>query len=208
MIRKIMLSFFVLAFMNGCVTESSTIQYYKLGSSVMILEPLDSNQPYPSIEIGNRPLILIEPIMLADFLRRQGLVIQKAKHQLQISNVHRWAESLEGASSSVILRQLEHSLPNYRFENQTGRWKARPKFRLSIQLSQFQVNNKKNQVVTSGKYWLFDEKRNLLAKQQFLIEEALSKNGYEHAISKLELSLVKLSKLISDSIREKAKASH
>ncbi len=181
--------------MTSCASESVTIKYYKLGGA----ENTSVVDKTVQVEAA-RPLILIEPIQLADFLRQPGLVIQKTNHQIQISNIHRWAEDLQRASSRVIRKQLEVALPDYRFENQGVQWKARPQFRLTIELEQFHIVNHQKQVVASGRFWLFDSNKNLLLKKGFIFEESLNKNGYEHAVSKLELVLQKLSQQIAEDL--------
>ncbi len=181
--------------LSSCASDSITIQYYKLGGlgkKPQLIE-YDKNRV-------QQPLILIEPIALADFLRQPGLVIQKTDHQLQISNIHRWSENLERATSRIIRKQLENSLPKYRYENQGIQWKNEPIYRLNVELEQFHIVNHQKQVVTSGQYWLFGKDKKLILKRTFNFEEPLSQNGYEHAVSKLELILNKLSKQIAESV--------
>jgi len=190
----------MLLVLTSCASDTETVRYYKLGLVQNISEDNILTEVNEINDITERPLILIEPIILADFLRQQGLVIQKTDHQLQISNVHRWAENLESASSRIIRNHLENQLSDYRFENKNGRWKQKPKFRLSIELAEFQINNRENKVVASGQFWIFNKGGGLVSKDSFLIEESLSRNGYEHAISKLEVALARLSKLIGDVI--------
>lgn len=185
----------VVVVLSGCASDSVTIKYYTLGgqesSTQMVADDQNNVQ---------RPLILIEPIAMVDFLRQPGLVIQKTEHQIQISNIHRWSEELARATSRIIRKQLEMALPKYRFENQGRQWKAKPKYRLNIELEQFHIINHHKQVVTSGQIWLFDDDRKLILKKVFSFEEPLNKNGYEHAVSKLELILNKLSQQITESV--------
>jgi len=181
--------------LSGCASDSVTIKYYKLGGQESTSQIVDYDQNHVQ-----RPLILIEPIALADFLRQPGLVIQKTEHQIQISNVHRWSEDLERATSRIIRKQLEIALPKYRFEKQGQQWKAKSKYRLNVELEQFHIINHHKQVATSGQIWLFDEDRKLILKRAFNFDEPLNKNGYEHAISKLELILNKLSQQIAESV--------
>jgi len=198
--NKKIISLLVALMLSSCASETVNTKYYKLGSVDMNTDAETKNgvnNREVKSNVAKRPLLLIEPILLADFLRQPGLVIQKADHQLQISNVHRWAESLESAALRVLRIQLEKRLPNYRIENQNGRWKTPPKRRLSIELTQFQIDNNNNQVVSTGTFWLFDEQRNLLIKKGFDIQQPLLKNGYAHAISKLEFSLLKLAEIIA-----------
>jgi len=200
MIRVILGFLLIVFFLAGCASDTASIKYYKLG---VVKNNSAEEHSTPILEEKNpskRPLILIEPIVLPDFLRQQGLVIQKTDHQLQVSNVHRWAENLESASSRVIQSHLENLLPEYRFENKSGRWKATPKFRLSIELTEFQVKNRENTVISSGRFWIFDEDGSLLTKESFLLEEPLSRNGYEHAIFQLGVTLERLAGLIGDGL--------
>ncbi len=188
----------LMIFLSSCASETTSVRYYKLGSGTISSMKTETVESKPVLNLADIPLIVIEPIRLADFLRQQGLVIQKSNHQLQISNIHRWAEDLTSASVRLIRSELENNRADYRFETQSGRWKTKPAFRLNIELEQFQINHNR-QTVTSGQFWIFDENKILIVKRKFLIKEKLTKNGYEHAISNLELSLVKLSKIIVNS---------
>lgn len=189
------IALFVVILLSSCASDSVTIKYYKLGAPDRLSKTIEHDQ-----NNVQRPLILIEPIALADFLRQPGLVIQKTEHQLQISNIHRWSEDLERATSRIIRNQLGNTLPKYRFENQGMQWKLKPKYRLSITLEQFHIVNHQKQVVTSGQIWIFGSDKTLLLKRAFSFEEPLNKNGYEHAVSKLELLMHKLSRQIAESV--------
>ena len=187
----------VVVLLSSCASDSVTIKYYKLGGPEKISQLIDYDQNKVQL-----PLILIEPITLADFLRQPGLVIQKTDHQLQISNIHRWSEDLERATSRIIRKQLQITIPDYRVEIQNTHWKAKPKFILNIELEEFHIVNHQKQVVTSGRFWLFGKDRTLLMSKSFRFAESMNKNGYEHAVSKLELSLRALSQMISKNFKE------
>jgi len=180
----------------SCTNETATIRYYKLAGNTQALDRLAHSDTKT-----DQPLVLIEPIVLAEFLRRKGLVIQKNEYQIQISNIHRWAEELDRATARLIREELEKTLVDFRVEDQNSRWKLKPSFRISIELNQFQVNHK-NQTVTSGQFWIFGKNRVLKAKKYFNFELDLAQDGYEHAISQLERSLVKLSELIAIEVSE------
>lgn len=194
------IGYLLLVLLTGCASDTVNVRYYKLGSVLKNSKTSDLTRMDKNKSVSERPLIIIEPISLADFLRQQGLVIQRTDHQLQISNIHRWAESLESSSSRVIQSHLESHLPGFRFESKNARWKTKPNFRISIELVEFQVNNRMAKVTTSGQFWIFDGDNNLINKEHFLLEESLNENGYEHAISRLEMTLLRLSKLISKTI--------
>lgn len=180
----------------SCTNETATIRYYKLSGKLS----LQDQSPAPKNK-ADQPLVLIEPIILAEFLRRKGLVIQKNEYQIQISNIHRWAEELDRATARLIRQELEKSLVDFRVEDQSGRWKVKPSYRVSIELNQFQVNHK-SQTVTSGQFWIFGKNREILAKKHFSFELDLKVDGYEHAISQLEFSLEQLSQLITSEMRK------
>ncbi len=190
--NRLISSLIVLLILASCTNETATIRYYKLSGKTELINQLSTSKS--NID---RPLVLIEPIILAEYLRRKGLVIQKNEYQIQISNIHRWAEELDRGTARLIREELEKSLVDFRVEDQNSRWKVKPSYRISIELNQFQVNHK-NQTVTSGQFWIFGKNRTIKAKKHFNFEIDLEQNGYEHAISKLEFSLEKLSQLIAD----------
>lgn len=199
---RIILILVAFTFMASCTNETATIRYYKLASSSQLKSVEQTNLSGIQDEKKDKGLIVIEPIVLAEFLRRKGLVIQKNEHQIQISNIHRWAEELERAVSRVVRERLDYSLLDYRVEDQNSRWKIKPNYRISIELSQFHVNHE-SQTIASGQFWLFDKSRNVKVKRKFNFEMDLAADGYEHAISQLEKSLFELCELIVSEINLK-----
>jgi len=121
--NKLIAAITIMFMLVSCTNETATIRYYKLSGKI----PLQ-HRPLAHKNITDRPLVLIEPIILAEFLRRKGLVIQKNEYQIQISNIHRWAEELDRATARLIRQALEKSLTDFRVEDQNSRWKVKPSY--------------------------------------------------------------------------------
>jgi uncharacterized protein len=197
MIKNIWTVLIALPLLVSCATETRTVRYYKLQSiSPSENTKVESHSNAGLPEKKGQNFVLIESIKLAEFLRRQGLVIQKSSHQLQVSELHRWAENLESSITRIIIAQLEVNTPLFRFENSSSLWKTKPAMRIGIEIEQFHVNEQR-QAVTSGLFRIMDSNRNFLSKRRFSFKHDLSKNGYENAVAQLELSLNELTQLIA-----------
>ena len=194
--RNALTLFLTLLVLAGCSSKPEKLEYYSLSYPAKVLTK-DSNIR----QVAEKELIVLEGVRLADFLRHQGLVMQTRDNKMHLSTTHRWAESLDEALNRVLIGHLENKLSDFRIESQNGRWKKKPTYRLSIELSHFHATEN-NQVITAGWFWLFDDDNDLLTKQRFYYELPLSQNGYLHAVENLNHSLEKLSDKVVTSIKE------
>jgi uncharacterized lipoprotein YmbA len=177
--------------LSSCATAPININYYTLNGI---------KTTYPSAVntvIGEQqPIVLLSTVKLADFLATGALVMQLESHQIQLSNQHRWADNLTEAITRRLLSGLEHEAPGYHFETNDLLWKSNAQAYIKISIDQFTVLSD-NTTLTSGTFWLLDKNNKPLRKQSFSINKSLSKNGYNHAVVQLELSLNTLAQQIS-----------
>jgi len=192
---KLRLAFYLfITFLTACTSAPAKIEYYSLSFD---LEAASSKST--TLEDDEKKLVLVEQIVLADFLRQQGLVVQTSKNKIHISSQHRWAESLDEAISRTIIGHLENNLPQYRFENHQSRWDKRPEFRLNLAFSHFHTNAL-NQVVVAGNYWILNGDNQLLTKQRFNFTKSLTKDGYLNSVEELNSAIKSLAEKIESEI--------
>lgn len=189
-IGAICLSLICLVSCSGSPTKTS---YYILESTQT---QATENQP----EL-NRPLVIIKPIYLADFLKQTGLIMQINQHQLQPARSHLWAESLDEGIKKSLLQDLK--VANLDYTVSAGyQWLAeQARYEVQIKIDQFHATDHSS-VVMSGSYWIIGtQAKKILLNRDFNYQSELQEDGYEHAVSKLRNLIRQLSLQISESLK-------
>lgn len=192
MIKSIILVGFIFV-ISACTSAPVNIEYYSLNPNVAASSSTSEN-------IAEQPLIVIEAVQLAEFLRQQGIVVQTGSNQLHMSSQHRWAERLDEAISRNLIAQLEGQLNQYRFETHNTRWSKQPTYRINFSFSHFH-STENNQAVIAGNFWILDRENKLLNKQRFYLSRDLTQNGYSHSVEQLNLTLSELVGLVVKSVQ-------
>jgi len=195
--RRFFIALFVLV-LSACATSPKKIHYYQLSSTNSLPVTKQSNEQDLS---SKSALVVLQPLGLASYLRRQGIVMETSAHQLQISSRHQWAEGLQNAITRLVLNGLSVQLSNFRFENNDRLNGGEANYQLKISLEQFHIG-RDSQTITSGHFWLFDQQQKLIVKKAFSLNRTLRKDGYEQAVDQLEKSLQELVKMIADEVEK------
>ncbi|MDQ7048779.1 MAG: ABC-type transport auxiliary lipoprotein family protein [Enterobacterales bacterium] len=190
---RILIIFSLIIFSLACANSPKQIHYYKL-SSAKTLPVAQQSKKTP--QEMTRPLVILKSVELANYLRRQGLMMETSAHQLQISNRNQWAEDLEGAVTRLMLNGLSAQLTEYRFEDNDRLNGDKETYQLKISLEQFHIG-RDSQTITTGHFWLYDHQGKILAKQGYSLNRSLKEDGYDHAVDQLEKSLQELVDLIA-----------
>lgn len=90
---KLILALLVSTSLIGCASSGNALQYYLLHSTT---------SPSANQQAPNPHRLLINKIILPDYLKQRGLVYQTSSTSLHISTGHLWAEPLdEGITQSL-----------------------------------------------------------------------------------------------------------
>lgn len=90
---KLILALLVSTSLIGCASSGSALQYYLLHSTT---------SPSATQQAPNSHRLLINKIILPDYLKQRGLVYQTSSTSLHIATDHLWAEPLdEGITKSL-----------------------------------------------------------------------------------------------------------
>lgn len=187
----VVIIFFCISLISGCSSQPHRVKYYSLSLS----RDASSEQ-----QLVAKNLVVIEPIVLAQYLNYENLLFQVNENELNIALGARWSEKLDDSIFRVLAGLMENKLPAYRFEKQNHRWVKKPEYRIRIEFEHFHPTYQ-GETVTGGYFWVFDSANNLKEKKRFYIRVALDKNGYLHAVSKLDESLVILSEQVVQSLK-------
>ncbi len=183
----VMLSFVLIS----CVSTTKDIKYYSLNLEQVALAD----------EGESKPLVVISPIQMAPFLRQQGLVLQRGKHEIVTANHHHWAEPLAQAIAKLLQQKLNNYCNDYYFERATSQWSQSAAYRLSLEFNKFHSNDQ-SEVVVAGRYWFYEEGTKPSKSKVISISDDLERDGYLHMVEKLESAVDKLSVTICNEISQ------
>ena len=138
--------------------------------------------------------VIVAKIVLPDYLNQPNLVLRDSSQKLHVAYYHSWADNLADAVRRVMIAQLNSTDKNTRY---TANCKACAK--LSIVLDHFYPTTQ-GEVVLAGEFQFYAAAQPVLG-QNFVIKKELKKDGYEHAVKKMQHSLTELSVRISRSIK-------
>ena len=188
------LSVLILLFtLAACSTSKAPMkQFYMLNSHT----PLISASPK---EV--KRVVVVDRILLADYLKRPNLVMQIEGNQLYYSDIDLWAENLQTGIHNTLLAWLNDKATETRFiaynsPDATGNLE-----RLVISIERFMPTDQ-GQVITSGQYWHVNKAQTdgLTSQESFAFTSELSQQGYSHSVTLLAEQLLKLSHQIINDI--------
>lgn len=124
-------------------------------------------------------VIVVEPVMVANYLNTNALILQTSDVQLVKTNQHQWAEALDQQLTRLLQQQLTAALPGHRV---TDRAPQGPQQRLLVQVEQFH-GTEQGMVLISGKYSLVNGEHTV--QQRFALELAQPEAGYPSMVATL-----------------------
>jgi uncharacterized lipoprotein YmbA len=124
-------------------------------------------------------VIVIEPVMVANYLNTNALILQTSDVQLVKTSQHQWAEALDQQLTRLLQQQLTTALPGHRV---TDRAPQGPQQRLLVQVEQFH-GTEQGRVLISGKYSVVNGEHTI--QQRFALELAQPEDGYPSLVATL-----------------------
>jgi hypothetical protein len=126
-------------------------------------------------------VLVVEPVMVANYLNTNALILQTSEVQLVKTNQQQWAEALDQQLTRLLQQQLSAALPGYRV---TDRAPEGPHQRLLVQVEQFH-GTEQGQILLSGKYSVVNAEQTI--QQRFALELAQPEDGYPSMVATLGL---------------------
>ncbi|MBU1438252.1 MAG: membrane integrity-associated transporter subunit PqiC [Gammaproteobacteria bacterium] len=125
------------------------------------------------------PVIVVEPVMVANYLNTNALILQTSSVQLVKTTQHQWAEALDQQLTRLLQQQLAAALPNHRV---TDRAPLGPQQRLLVQVEQFH-GTEQGQILISGKVSVLNGEQTI--QQRFAVQLAQPEAGYPALVETL-----------------------
>jgi len=165
------------ASLSYCASDSVPVNYYLLTSN--------SAQGVTQQVPNSKPIVVLESVEVANYLRQSGIVMQTADTQVQISKRHLWAETLDIALPKFLFQELQKQSNDFNFYLKNSDFVPRSDYRLLVHVDSFQANDN-GEVLCSGRYQVISQADNELAVTvDFNFKRDLENDGYDHAIEQL-----------------------
>lgn len=160
-----------LVLLTACSTNITTV-YYQL--SVPDWQDKSSTLP-----MSNQRQLMIEPVMVSDFLAGNGIVMQTSPVRYTIANNHLWGSPLDQQLQQTLMENLSRALPNWVISTQNTNAQQAT---LSISVTGFQ-GGQDGEVLIKG-IWTYQLDDKVL-QQPFFHRLKQSEAGYEGLVNSL-----------------------
>jgi uncharacterized lipoprotein YmbA len=168
----------------SCTTTPTEIKLYSLS----LPEPFNAVEKNSAVVDIDKPILQIASVKLADYLNTRSLIIQTNQYQINNASYHLWAEDLDKAIAKSLLEKLKPLNNRLISVNNSVFQKEKPHFLLQLEFSAFHTTDQ-SQVISKGKYWIYDNAHKLILLKDFTYALTLEKDGYLHSIDKLNETL-------------------
>jgi len=180
---------------QGCSTPEAPIHYYSLNTihsnNTIVGSPKDVN--------NSSAELVIRDVEMADFLKTGSLVMQVGAHQIQLSELHRWADKLPRAITLNLIKHMSQSQNNVAIFTKRDLTKQQKtnniakRYIVDVFFEQFTLSTD-HQTVISGSYTL--QTTSTKTRHYFNIRQPLTQDGYDNAVQQFQYSLNALSEKI------------
>lgn len=173
----------------GCSSSDVAVRYYQLAD-----DPVSS-----TISSVSRQLV-IEPVVLVDYLKRPNILLKQKSNNLYITKYHVWAEPLDKAIARTMVNHLNKQQSNIRVDNGLfARCVDNEKcFRLTLLVEDFYPTDN-SLAKFSGKYQIVRNGK-IIVQQDFNLRNDLNEDGYQHAVLRLQDLIYQLSSQIEQQL--------
>tara|TARA_R110000782_G_scaffold185069_1_gene275354 strand:+ start:216 stop:794 length:579 start_codon:yes stop_codon:yes gene_type:complete len=178
--------FLLILVLCGCSSAPPTGQQIYL---------LNIDAPHSSTGDKNiKQLVVVEKILLAEYLKRPNLVMQVDGNQLYYSDIDLWAENLQTDIHKTLTAWLNDRAKHTRFVAYNSP-EARLDLKHLVVSIEYFMPTDQGTVVSNGQYWWVENSKmdNPTSQNSFSYESALTQKGYSHSVSQLAQQLAQLS---------------
>jgi uncharacterized lipoprotein YmbA len=152
-----------------------------------------------------KPIVVLQALNVADYLRQKSLVMQVDKHQLYYSRQNVWAENLQTSFYKALLQDL-NAASQLNYVASTAPEAKGASTSITVELAHFHATDNST-VVSSGRYWLSKNASQTIKKTKpdissysFFFESELNQDGYTQAVKQLRASVTNLAERIDKDI--------
>jgi uncharacterized protein len=179
--------------LTGCIGGSTPpSQFY-------LLEPINESTNSAS-GVSTRSVIALGPVRIARYIDRPQIVTSSSKNAYQLSELNRWAESLDGNISRVLAQNLSFLAPVdvvlINSSSQTGQ----AQLRVSVNILEFHVNPQGQAGLTAQ--WRVFRGEEMQLNRQLSYRTPASATDYPVMVAALNECLNRMSQDMAASIQQ------
>lgn len=186
----------ILLVIGGPMACSTTppVEYYTLSTLSGI--PRDAT---PTV-MGETVAIGLGPVVFPQYLDRPQIVTRNSPNRIQVSEFHRWADSLPETFSRIIAQNISMLLPAVRVAVFPWEDWFHPVFRIKLDVEQFDAGISGQVLLNVA--WSIRNQAGIdeLVVKHTVITEPVPSDGYEALVAAESRALAALSRIIADEI--------
>lgn len=189
-LKRLILNVCIVLGLSAC-SSAVELKYYQLPV------PASSSENTAS---KDAVVLIVEPVMVANYLNTNALILQTSQVELHRTQQHQWLEALDQQLNRILVNELQAKLPETSVTPAEFAVKsATPSTqRLLVQIAEFH-GTEKGMVILSGRYsWLVDGGVNL---RQFRIELPQPEAGYPAMVQTMGQAVSTLSEQIAEQLK-------
>ena len=176
-------------FLGSCATATQPLTYYLLESRA---GPASERSEADAAEITLR----LQELRLAHYLAQSNLTLLHGEHGVYYTSSHVWAEPLQYGIRRALAQDIAG--PRVRLAAADEPTQVATDYALRLQVDNFSATDTST-VLLVGKFWILKGGK-LVAGREFNLNEALTADGYEHAVAKQRQLISRLAQLIQGAI--------
>ncbi|NDV90924.1 hypothetical protein GTH32_06885 [Alteromonas sp. 345S023] len=181
------------AMLTGCATSAPPLSYY------LLHDVTENNATRDSVSQNNpNALVLINRVVLPDYLKQRGLVFQTSDTGIHIATDHLWAEPMDEG----LTKRLRDSLTHHNLELITHAMGAQEvDVYLTLRIDDF-IASHQGDIILRGEYFLSyaDE---VDESARFHVSLPLPHDGFDTSVKVMRQALATLADKIASDINAK-----
>ncbi|MBW2196075.1 MAG: membrane integrity-associated transporter subunit PqiC [Deltaproteobacteria bacterium] len=177
----------------GCVGTSSPVTFYTLN-------PLSGVKPDSSGDIADRNIAVgVGPVTFPGYLDRPQIVTRRGQSRIEISEFHRWGDSLLKSFSRILAKNISILLPTNQVNVYPWRDGFSPVYRVKLDVEQF--DGQLGDFVLLDVTWSVTGPENVdMVVRTSAIEERMSTTDHDGLVAAMSRALAALSREIVEVI--------
>ncbi len=181
--------------LTGC-SSAVTLNYYQLPQSPE--QALSVSTSNSATAQSQQPVVIVEPVMVANYLNTNSLILQTSDVELHRTTQHLWLDALDQQLNRLLVNALQNQLPNKLVTSQALPVAADSSQRLLVQVDEFH-GTAQGKVVLRGRYSVLSGPQVKL--YPFQIERLQAEEGYPAMVSTMGLAVADLTRQIAAALQ-------
>ena len=194
-LKKLMFNALIVLGLSAC-SSAVELKYYQL--------------PVPALSVENTvssdaAVLIVEPVMVANYLNTNALILQTSQVELHRTQQHQWLEALDQQLNRILVNELQAklaktSVTTAEFAVKSTQSQAQ---RLLVQIAEFH-GTEQGIVILSGRYSWLGGSTTGVQLRQFRIELPQPEDGYPAMVQTMGAAVSKLSEQIAEQLQNQA----